>query len=162
MYCREVHLFKDLITCKITMSLFKKKKKGATGRFTYLCFWLCQQQLEQLQKELNFLEEDIKRVEVKKQNSSPCACYKPEAMKLWGGTRTLSQRYRKLYVEQALGSWFGPIKPLSDMNIRKCPDNWVPSLSGVALSHMKNATGHSPFRHVCASGLTLAAHLQNI
>lgn len=27
-------------------------------------FLLCQQQLEQLQKELNFLEEDIKRVEV--------------------------------------------------------------------------------------------------
>lgn len=27
-------------------------------------FPLCQQQLEQLQKELNFLEEDIKRVEV--------------------------------------------------------------------------------------------------
>lgn len=30
-----------------------------------ICLWLCQQQLEQLQKELNFLEEDIKRVEVK-------------------------------------------------------------------------------------------------
>lgn len=30
-------------------------------------FLLCQQQLEQLQKELNFLEDDIKRVEVNDQ-----------------------------------------------------------------------------------------------
>lgn len=31
--------------------------------------WFCLQQLEQLQKELNFLEEDIKRVEVKYQTT---------------------------------------------------------------------------------------------
>lgn len=36
-----------------------------------MCFWLRQQQLEQLQKELNFLEEDIKRVEVKKRQTLP-------------------------------------------------------------------------------------------
>lgn len=36
------------------------------GKRVQLCFWFCWQQLEQLQKELNFLEEDIKRVEVGK------------------------------------------------------------------------------------------------
>lgn len=63
------------------MKHFSKKKKFFLGhvndktfvklfilsicRTVYLYFWLSQQQLEQLQKELNFLEEDIKRVEVK-------------------------------------------------------------------------------------------------
>lgn len=39
---------------------------GCTGEGVgTLTTLLCQQQLEQLQKELNFLEEDIKRVEVR-------------------------------------------------------------------------------------------------
>lgn len=40
----------------------KKKQGGNTHLDPCGCFW---QQLEQLQKELNFLEEDIKRVEVR-------------------------------------------------------------------------------------------------
>lgn len=41
---------------------------GTVGkRGIFYVFLLCQQQLEQLQKELNFLEDDIKRVEVNSQ-----------------------------------------------------------------------------------------------
>uniref|UniRef100_A0AAX7V013 RING-type domain-containing protein n=1 Tax=Astatotilapia calliptera TaxID=8154 RepID=A0AAX7V013_ASTCA len=56
----------DLANVNLMLELLLQKKKqleAVSERLICLCFWFCWQQLEQLQKELNFLEEDIKRVE---------------------------------------------------------------------------------------------------
>uniref|UniRef100_A0A671WLZ2 COP1 E3 ubiquitin ligase n=1 Tax=Sparus aurata TaxID=8175 RepID=A0A671WLZ2_SPAAU len=68
----------DLANVNLMLELLVQKKKqleAVSFKFVLICkrnkkcirLWLCQQQLEQLQKELNFLEEDIKRVEGKRQ-----------------------------------------------------------------------------------------------
>uniref|UniRef100_A0A8D3CGW3 COP1 E3 ubiquitin ligase n=1 Tax=Scophthalmus maximus TaxID=52904 RepID=A0A8D3CGW3_SCOMX len=61
----------DLANVNLMLELLVQKKKQLEAAGVLMCFWLRQQQLEQLQKELNFLEEDIKRVEVKKRQTLP-------------------------------------------------------------------------------------------
>uniref|UniRef100_A0A8C3AV44 COP1 E3 ubiquitin ligase n=1 Tax=Cyclopterus lumpus TaxID=8103 RepID=A0A8C3AV44_CYCLU len=56
----------DLANVNLMLELLVQKKKqleAVSKACLMVCFWLRQQQLEQLQKELSFLEEDIKRVE---------------------------------------------------------------------------------------------------
>uniref|UniRef100_A0A3Q3S8L4 COP1 E3 ubiquitin ligase n=1 Tax=Mastacembelus armatus TaxID=205130 RepID=A0A3Q3S8L4_9TELE len=84
----------DLANVNLMLELLVQKKKQLEAVkhicwITVLCFSLCQQQLEQLQKELNFLEEDIKRVEVK--NTKSPACGKRQT---WYNSTLASRRKR--------------------------------------------------------------------
>uniref|UniRef100_H2MCQ2 COP1 E3 ubiquitin ligase n=1 Tax=Oryzias latipes TaxID=8090 RepID=H2MCQ2_ORYLA len=69
----------DLANVNLMLELLVQKKKQLEAvinlKSFYLCFRLKQQQLDQLQKELNFLEEDIKRVEVRSLGSFFQTCH---------------------------------------------------------------------------------------
>lgn len=74
--------YRDVVTEAIYGDKIEKRRKFFRCLFMkvnlksfYLCFRLKQQQLDQLQKELNFLEEDIKRVEVRSLGSFFQTCH---------------------------------------------------------------------------------------
>lgn len=60
------HFYNPILAWQQHSKVFKPIiNEGKVGKkLDIYGFLLCQQQLEQLQKELNFLEDDIKRVEV--------------------------------------------------------------------------------------------------